>query len=185
VSNETALIVIDAQSNMFAPGSSVHEGETILRTLSSLIARARSEGALVVFVQNNGKKGDPDQMGSPGWQIHPSLSPQAGDLVIQKSTSDAFHLTPLQKELTKRGIHRLVLAGMQSEYCVDATCRRASALDYEVILVSDGHSTYDGEALPASDVIARQNASLSAVARVVESNAVDFRQAQKQRRTVA
>ena len=130
----------------------------------------------MVLVQNNGGKGDPDQLGSPGWQIHPSLAPQVGDLVLQKSTSDAFHLTPLQKELTRRGIKRLVLAGMQSEYCVDTTCCRASALGDDVTLVSDGLSIYDTDKLPAAEVIASQNASLTAVAGVVASSAVDFQQ---------
>jgi nicotinamidase-related amidase len=182
VSNETALLVIGAQVNMFAPGSTVHDGDTVLKTLGWLISRARAAGALVVFVQNNGGKGHPDQLGSAGWQIHPSLAPQAGDLVLQKSTSDAFHLTPLQKELTRRGIKRLVLAGMQSEDGVDATCRRASALDYDVTLVSDAHSTYDSDKLPAAEVISSQNASLSAVAKVVSSSAVDFQQGLRQQR---
>jgi nicotinamidase-related amidase len=174
MSNETALLVIDAQVNMFASGSTVYAGETILKTLGSLIARARSASVLVVYVQNNGGKGDPDQLGTSGWQIHPSLAPQAGDLVLQKSTADAFHLTPLQKELTRRGIRRLVLAGMQTERCVDATCRRASSLGYEVLLIGDGHTTYDVDGLPAVDVIARHNASLSEFAKVVGSDEIDF-----------
>jgi nicotinamidase-related amidase len=174
VSSETALLVIDAQVNMFAPGSTVHHGETILKTLNSLIARARSAGVLVVYVQNNGGKGDPDQLGTSGWQIHPALATQAGDLVLQKSTADAFHLTPLQKELTRRGIRRLVLAGMQTESSIDATCRRASSLGYEVLLIGDGHSTYDADGLPAVDVIASHNASLSEFAKVGGSDELDF-----------
>jgi len=182
MSNGTALLVIDAQVNLFAPESAVHDSEKLLNTLGWLIARARSADALVVYVQNNGGKGDPDQLGTPGWQIHPGLAPQAGDLVLQKSTSDPFHLTPLQKELTRREIKRLIIVGLQSEHSIEAACRRASALDYEVVLVGDGHSTRNNDKLPAADVIAAQNASLGAFAKVIGSSDVDFRQGLKPRR---
>ena len=134
MSNGTALLVVDAQVSMFAPGSSVHDGERILSTLSSLIDRARVSGALVVFVQNNGGKGEPDQLGSAGWRIHPSLATRAGDLIIQKSAPDAFHRTPLQKELARSGTGRLVIAGLQTDNCIDATVRRG------VVLGLSGHT---------------------------------------------
>jgi len=182
MSNGTALLVIDAQVNKFSPESAVHESQKLLTTLNWLIARARSANALVVYVQNNGRKGELDQLGTPGWQIHPSLAPQAGDLVLQKSAPDPFHLTPLQKELTRREIRRLIIAGTQSELSIDAACRRASALDYEVVLVSDGHSTYGNDKPSPADVITGQNASLAAVAKVIGSSEVDFRQGLKPRR---
>jgi nicotinamidase-related amidase len=182
MSNGTALLIIDAQANMFATGASVYEGETMLKTLDALIGRARSAGVLVVFIQNNGKKGEPDQLGTAGWQIHPALPIQAGDLVLQKSSPDAFHLTPLQKELTRREIKRLFIAGMQTDSSVDATCRRAANLDYQVTLVSDGHSTHDSAEFQAQELIARYNNSLSALVRVADSAHIEFQQSQRQRR---
>jgi nicotinamidase-related amidase len=49
---------------------------------------------------------------------------------------------------------------MQTEYCVDTTCRRAYSLGYDIVLVEDGHSTWDTEHLAASQVIAHHNATL-------------------------
>jgi nicotinamidase-related amidase len=174
---KTALVIIDPQVNMFDASNPVHSAEAILQTLGSLIAQARSAGALVVYVQNNGGKGDPDQMGTAGWRIHPALAPQAGDLVLQKSTPDAFHGTPLQKELVRRGVERLVLTGMQTDHGIDATTRRAASIGYEVLLVRNGHSTHGTEKATAADVIANYNESLSAFAKVVDSNEIDFRRA--------
>jgi len=57
----TALLVVDAQVNMFAESSSVFQGERLLQTLRDLIAKGRSLGVPVIYVQNNGGEGDPDQ----------------------------------------------------------------------------------------------------------------------------
>ncbi len=77
--------------------------------------------------------------------------------MIQKDSPDAFHGTDLQQELESNGIERLVVAGLQTEYCVDTTCRRAYSLGYEIVLVRDAHSTWDTERLLASQIIEHHN----------------------------
>jgi nicotinamidase-related amidase len=174
MNNATALLVIDAQVNMFAANNAVYGSETLLKTMSTLIARARSVGILIAYVQNNGGPGDPDEPGTHGWQIHPDLAPCENDIVIQKWIPDAFYHTRLQEELARRGIKQVIIMGMKTEYCIATTCRHAFALDYQVTLVKDGHSTYDTALLPAGNVIAHHNALLTAFATVVEAEAIDF-----------
>jgi nicotinamidase-related amidase len=55
--------------------------------------------------------------------------------MIKKETPDAFHKTNLHQKLKSKGIEKLVIAGLQTEYCIDTTCRRAYSLGYEVVLV--------------------------------------------------
>jgi hypothetical protein len=47
--------------------------------------------------------------------------------------SDSFHQTPLLDELRRLGVTHLVVTGMQTEFCVDTTCRRAISLGYSVL----------------------------------------------------
>lgn len=169
-----ALLIIDAQVNMFAEDSSVFEGEKLLHTISHLIAQARAACLPVVFVQNNGGEGDPDMPGTPGWQIHPAFTPEKDDIVIQKHTPDSFYETNLQSELETRHIHALIIAGMQTEMCIDATCRRAHELGYDVTLVKDAHSTFDDAGLTASQIIAQYNDALRAVVKVEEASNIIF-----------
>ncbi len=173
MTTDTALLIIDAQVNMFEEGCSVFEGSELLSSLIHLVVRARAADMLVVYVQNNGGEGDPDMPGTPGWQIHPALSPWPGEVVIQKRTPDSFHETDLQSELESCQIRRLIIAGMQTEMCIDATCQRAHALGYDVTLVKDAHSTFDGGGLTAAQIIAQYNEALRAVVKVEES--VDIR----------
>src|SRR5260221_177530 len=106
----------------------------------------------------------PDDTGTAGWSCHPALPIEPADLVIEKRVPDAFDGTSLQQELAARGIRMLVIAGMQTELCIDATCRRAAALGYDVALVADGHSTFDGSRLSAADIIAPLNAPFGPLA---------------------
>lgn len=155
--SDTALLIIDMQIGNFSEPDPVYKGDELLAKVKSLIAKGRSAQMPIVYVQNNGGSGDPDEYGTPGWQIHPSIAPVEGDVVIQKKTPDAFHETNLQRELKSKGIRELVVAGLQTEYCVDTTCRRAFSLGYAVILVKDAHSTWDSQLFTAEQIIKHHN----------------------------
>jgi nicotinamidase-related amidase len=155
--NDMALMIIDVQAGMFDENEPVYRGSELLATLSALLGQARAAGVPVIYVQHDGSGNHPLHPDKPGWLIHPTIAPAAEDLVIRKRHPDAFQDTGLQRALETRGIKHLVVAGIQSEYCVDTTCRRAYSLGYDVILVQDAHSTWDTEQLKASQVIAHHN----------------------------
>ena len=157
---DVALLVIDVQMFGFGEDSPVYAGESLLANVGDLIARSRAAGIPVIYVQHCGAEGEIDEPGALAWEIHPAIGPAEGEPVVQKRHPDAFQETALQAELESRNIKRLVVAGMQTEYCVDTTCRRAYSLGYDVILVEDAHSTWDTEHLTASQVIAHHNATL-------------------------
>ena len=153
----TALLVIDMQLGNFQEPYPIHGGDRLLKRVKGLIAKARSAHIPIIYVQNNGGKGDPDEYGTPGWEIHLSIEPGPSDIVVQKGSPDAFHETDLQQGLKSKRVRKLVVAGLQTEYCVDTTCRRAYSLGYEVILVRDAHSTWNSDSLSASQIIDHHN----------------------------
>ncbi|HEY5158223.1 MAG TPA: cysteine hydrolase family protein [Anaerolineales bacterium] len=172
--NNTAFLVIDVQVNMFAEGRAVFNGEKMLLIIRQLITQARAAHLPVIYVQNNGGEGDPDMTGTAGWQIHPDVTPEMGDIIIQKHTPDSFFKTNLQNELGARHIRHLIIAGMQTEFCINATCHRAHDLGYEVTLVQDAHSTYDGKGLTASQIITRYNHELQKKVNLKEAKDIPF-----------
>jgi len=157
----TALLIIDVQVGMFSLEKAIYDGDALLDRLAALIRKARQAHIPVIYVQNCGNIGDVLEPGAPGFPIHPRIAPQPTDLVILKRHPDAFQDTTLQDELAKRGIRRLVVAGLHTAYCIDTSCRRAYSLGYEVILVKDGHSTHDSDLLPAGQIIQHHNQVLS------------------------
>jgi len=173
--SDTALLVIDVQVGNFADAAPVYGGNDLLARVSGLIARARAVGVPVVYIQHCGPEGAIDQPGTPGWEIHPAIVPVEGDVVVQKRHPDAFQDTNLQRELESRGIKRLIITGIQTEYCVDTTCRRAYSLGYDVTLVKNAHSTWDTDLLTAPQIIAHHNDVLGGwFADLKEANEVEF-----------
>ena len=170
-----ALVIVDAQVNMFDEKFSVFDGDRIINVLANLIDKARAEDVPVIYVRNNGDEGEPDEPGTLGWEIHPSITPQSDDIVIDKQGPDAFDKTNLEKILKKQRISNLVIAGMQTEMCVASSSRRAVDLGYKVILVEDGHSTFNFDDLNAEEEISRVNREMRAMAEVKTADRIVFR----------
>ncbi len=155
---DTALVIIDIQVGMME-GNSL--SPSVLANIQALLVQARSNDVPIIYVQHDGPKGHGLEVGSEGWRIHPSIAPQADDIVIHKRASDAFYQTELEQELSKRGIKHLIVAGGQTEYCVDTTVRRATTLGYDITLAGDAHITFDYEMWSAVQVIALYNEILN------------------------
>ncbi len=160
MATDTALLVIDMQVGLVA---GAYQKDEIVARLADLVAEARSSRTPVVFIQHE-EDWPTMRPGSPDWQFHPALTPAGGELVIHKRACDAFYGTPLREELAARGVRRLVVTGMQTEYCVDATCRRAVGEGFDVTLVADGHTTEDTATLSAAQIIAHHNLTLGQMA---------------------
>ena len=152
-----ALLIIDVQSGNFSEKNPICKGNDLLNKVKSLISKASTASIPIVYVQHIGGKGDPDEYGTAGWKIHPSTSPVKGDIVVQKQFPDAFQNTILHEELQEMEVKKLYITGLQTEYCIDTTCRRAFSLGYEVVLVEDAHGTGDSSLLKAEQIIDHHN----------------------------
>ena len=88
--NNKALLIIDMQTGNFLEQNPTCKGNDLLNKVKSLISKARTAGIPIVYVQHNGGSGDPDEYGTAGWKIHPSISPLKEDIIVQKQFPDAF-----------------------------------------------------------------------------------------------
>jgi nicotinamidase-related amidase len=154
---DTALVIIDVQKNLIG---SAYQRDEVLAHINTLLAKARATETPVIYVQHDGPKGHGLEVGTDGWQISPVIAPQEGEPIVHKRASDAFYATSLQQELNERHIRHLVVAGGQTEICVDTTARRATTFGYDVTLVSDAHTTDDRDTLTAAQIIAFYNETL-------------------------
>jgi nicotinamidase-related amidase len=156
-----ALVVIDVQKAMFdTPGFVPLDGEAVVDRIASLIADAREAGTPIFFVQHDGGPDDPFHAGKPGFPFHDKLTPRIDDNVTVKHHGSAFNGTDLDANLKKANVDTVVICGMQSEYCVDSAVRGAVERGYKVILVADGHTTFDTKILKAENITAHENETL-------------------------
>lgn len=154
------LLVVDVQNAMFEAEEPIYQGEEVTQRIAGLLEQARTADVPVIFIRHTEAEG-PLAEGSPSWQIHDTVAPQPGESIFQKETPDSFEQTPLNTHLQEIGVNRLVIVGMQTDYCINATSRRAAELGYRPILVSDAHTTVDEGEETAKEIIARYNGELA------------------------
>lgn len=157
---KAALLVIDVQRALCEGIYQVFDARQVVERINSVAGKARAANAPVIVVQH--ESASPLlAYGSEGWQLCPDLHTEDTDIFLRKTAADCFHKTELDLQLRQRGVSDLIICGMQSDFCVDTTTRRALALGYSVTLVRDGHSTLDNECLSASQIVAHHNATLA------------------------
>ena len=164
---KTAVMVVDVQTSLVDRG--IWRAAQVIESLNSLTARARQAGIPVFFIR--------DQDVAPDNSIHSGLVRTEDDAEILKLYSSAFDRTSLQSQLQLLGITRLVIGGMQSEHCVNAAVEDAINRGFEVVLVSDAHSTLDTPEAMAEEIVASKNrdyAQLGPQVQVLPSHRVTF-----------
>jgi nicotinamidase-related amidase len=156
----TALLIIDVQRALCTGEYECFEIKRVIENINDLSAKAREAGIPVILIQHE-EQGDQLQHGSEGWQLAESLKTSPQDLRVRKTNRDSFYRTHLQAQLQDLGIDRLIICGLQTDYCVNATVRQALNLGYDVVLAADAHSTVDNGNLAAEDIITEHNADLA------------------------
>lgn len=160
---KTALIVIDVQEGILpdAQGERADASKAALDSmvarLADLQARARAAGLMLVHVQHDAPDDHRLAKGTPGWEIRREIAPQPGDLVIHKHVCDSFHETGLEQALRDAGITRVIIGGCMTPFCIDTSVRSAVGRGFEVVLLSDGHTTCDMGGLSFEQIIAHHN----------------------------
>jgi nicotinamidase-related amidase len=157
---KTALLVIDVQQGLCEGKHDTFESQLVVDRINKVSAKARAAGAVVVLIQHESKSGYLE-FESSAWQLARGLHAEPTDLRIRKTTPDSFHHTGLDDLLKQRGVTDLVVCGMQTEFCVDTTIRRALALGYPVVLVADAHTTESNRHLSAAQIIQHHNDTLT------------------------
>jgi nicotinamidase-related amidase len=175
----TALLIIDVQHALCSGEYAAFESERVIDRINQVSRLARTAASPVVVIQHEEADG-PLKFGTDGWKLASGLETAPSDIYVRKKATDSFHNTELHAVLQARGVAKVVICGLQSEFCVDTTTRRALALGYPVTLVADGHSTMDNGVLKAAQISAHHNETLGNIgsfgvrARAIPASAVRF-----------
>jgi nicotinamidase-related amidase len=155
--SRTAVIVVDVQQMFFGAGGRAFRGNEVIDGINRLTAAARTANAPVFIVQHESDPSGPLARGSDAWRLPESLVCEHGDKIIHKSVGDAFEKTPLAARLSQWGVDTVVICGYASEFCVNATARRAERDGLRTTIVFDLHTTGDKPHLAADKIVEHQN----------------------------
>jgi|SRR5829696_5681535 len=165
-----ALVVVDVQNDFADPAGSlsVPGAPAILPLVNTLVQEARAGGSLVVYTQDwhppvtphfasaGGIWPDHCVQGTWGAELHPELV-VAGPTVRKGAEGEDGYSgfvgrdpvtgeegpTPLEGILREGGIHRVVVAGLATDYCVKETARHAVQKGFEAEVVADAVRAVD------------------------------------------
>jgi nicotinamidase-related amidase len=162
-----ALLIIDIQRDYFPGGAyPLVDPEAAADRAARLLAAFRASGELVIHLQHVWDAPDAAFMrpGTEGVQIHPAVAPAGGEPVLSKSEPNGFLGTELEATLRSREIDELVVAGMMSSMCVDATVRAAADRGFAVTVAHDACAApelaFGGRTVSGRDVHAAFMAAL-------------------------
>lgn len=163
----TALVVADVQNDFADPKGSLHVkgGEHVPSFINAQARMARSAGALVVFTQDWHPASTPHFAkdggvwpvhcvgGTWGAELHPDLEALPDDPRVRKGVGgeDGYSgftvadpstgersATDLERLLRERGIERVVVTGLATDYCVKATAIDAAERGFETTVLAEG-----------------------------------------------
>jgi nicotinamidase/pyrazinamidase len=160
---ETALLVIDVQNDFADPagGLAVARAERIVPRVNAQISAARAAGALVAYTQDWHPASTPHfakdggiwpvhcVAGTWGAELHPDLVVD-GPIIRKGSNGEdgysGFSMrdpqsgeerpTQLEGLLRERGVTRVAVCGLATDYCVNATALDARRLGFETIVLT-------------------------------------------------
>ena len=154
-----ALLIIDMQMEMTFRTQAGRErvNPDAEDNVGALLALFRAELRPVIHVHHD-QPGTPVTLDAPGGAVMPCAMPVAGETILTKSGSSAFHGTGLDAHLKSHQISHLVVARAVAAFCVTSTTRAASDLGYTVLLPHDALIGFDiprpdGSRISAANVL--------------------------------
>jgi nicotinamidase/pyrazinamidase len=170
----TALVVVDVQNDFADPNGSlyVRDAGAIIGVVNAAVETAQRAGANVIYTQDWHPPDTPHfakdggtwpvhcVAGTWGAELHPDLVVSGSGERVRKGTSgedgySGFTMadpatgetssTGLHELLRSRGVERLVVVGLATDYCVKATALDGVRLGYPTVVLHDGVRPVDLE----------------------------------------
>lgn len=176
---KTALLVIDIQKDYFPDGKfPLVNPEAAAKKAYELLQCFREHNGHHVHVQHISLEPDATFFirGDSGSDIHDLVAHFEGEPIVYKHEPNSFLNTELLDLLKGWEIERVVVCGMMTHMCVDATARAAADLGFELIVAEDACATrdlkYDETTIPADLVHKSFLAALKSYGRVMKTEEI-------------
>ncbi|MGB8981110.1 MAG: cysteine hydrolase family protein [Anaerolineales bacterium] len=176
---KTALLLIDIQKDYFPGGKYPLVNPLEAAKQAYMILQCfREHDCKHVHIQHISNKPGATFFisGDRGTDIHDSVAHFEGEPIVYKHEPNAFLNTDLLELLKSWEIERVVITGMMTHMCVDATARAASDLGFEVLVAEDACATrdlkYGDMDIPAEHVHKSFLAALKSYGKVMKSGAI-------------
>ena len=134
-------MVIDLQKGLV--DEELYAYDTFLERTARLIDEARKHRVEVIFVQHDAGAGSGLSEGDEAFEIVDAMRPEPTEKVFVKTINSCFGNQDFKAYMEQQSDKRLMIIGLQTNYCVDATVKSAFERGFEVIIPEGTNSTFD------------------------------------------
>ncbi|WP_289391599.1 isochorismatase family protein [uncultured Phocaeicola sp.] len=141
------LLVVDTQKKIYT--EDLYHFELVTGTIDRLIATARNNGVEVVYVCHDDGENSGCTYGDEGFEIYERFKPRQKEKIFVKEVNSAFNCqTGLLEYLKSRGEKEVMIVGMQTDLCIDATIKSGFENGIHMIIPKTANTTKDNRFIP-------------------------------------
>ena len=142
------LLVVDTQKGI--TDGRLYKFDEFKDNVKYLIAEARRDNVEVIYVRHDDGPGSGFSVGDEDFEIYDEFAPEAGELIFDKSVNSSFHSsTGLLQYLEMKQVKKVMVVGLQTDFCIDATIKSGFEQGFEMIVPEFANSTRNNEIMDA------------------------------------
>ncbi len=148
MNNNTVLLVVDIQKGI--TDERLYEFDKFVSNVTALIEAARNNNTEVIYVRHDDGENSGFSAGDDAFEIYEAIAPLPGEKIFDKKVNSALHEnTGLLTYLENQNVRRLIVTGLQTDFCIDATVKSAFEHGFEVIVPQGCNSTKENRYVDA------------------------------------
>jgi len=141
------LLVVDAQKTI--TNSNLYQFELFESYVKTLIHKARCNDIEVIFVRHDDGIGNALTKGNDVFEIYDGFQPNDDEIIFDKKANSCFKDTGLLEYLKKKEETTIIIVGLQTDYCIDATIKTGFEHGFKIIIPEMTNSTFDNPYMTA------------------------------------
>ncbi len=139
------LLVLDTQK--FITTDKLYNFDVFVSNVKKLIEEARKNNMEVVYCRHYDDQGM--LKGSDNFQIYDGFKPEENEKIFDKSVNSCFKESGLLEYLQSKGEDEVILVGLMTDYCVDASIKCGFEHGLKMIIPANTNSTFDNDIMSA------------------------------------
>ncbi|SFC73438.1 cysteine hydrolase family protein [Butyrivibrio sp. YAB3001] len=137
------LIVIDVQKGI--TDERLYDFDGFIRNVTNIIDAARKNKVEVIYVQHDDGPGTGFSFGDKDFEIADQVAPKENEKIFIKTINSCFGNNDLANYLRESKEKDLMIVGLQTNFCIDASVKSAFERGYKVIIPKGTNSTFDND----------------------------------------
>ncbi len=135
------LLVVDTQKLIV--NEKLYAFDQFVSNVKTLISEARKNEIEVVYVRHDDGVGEELTVGNAGFEIYEAFAPKNGEQIFDKYVNSAFRDTGLLEYLKDKNEKEIIVVGLQTDYCMDATIKCGFEHGFKMIVPAFANTTVD------------------------------------------